>query len=112
MSFFSLKLFKSFDCSEGELQSLASPSHSQVLVDYLRSLRLTGTKRVCGEGVCGACTVLLSRPNGSQAGETLSIHACTTRIVSLHGTSITTVEVVGSTRSGLHPVQVGDFALY
>lgn len=66
-----------------------------LLVDVIRDrLDLTGTKLVCGSGVCGACTVLLDGapvvscllPAGAAAGKTL-----------------TTVEGVGN--NGLHPIQ-------
>lgn len=41
---------------------VANPDPSMLLATYLReSLRLTGTKVACGEGGCGACTVLLGR---------------------------------------------------
>ncbi|MBR0357086.1 MAG: (2Fe-2S)-binding protein [Clostridia bacterium] len=54
------------------------------LIDILRNdLGLTGTKEGCGEGECGACTVLL----GSRA-----VHACLTLAVELEGADITTIE--------------------
>ena len=56
---------------------------------------LTGTKYGCGEGQCGACTVLL---DGSP------VRACITTVESTVGKEITTIE--GLEKDGqLHPVQ-------
>lgn len=58
------------------------------LVDVLRdSLRLTGTKAVCREGFCGACTVNVD-------GEPVA--SCLTPVGSLAGRSVTTIEGVAS----------------
>ena len=58
-------------------------------------LGLTGAKPGCGEGVCGACTVLLD-------GE--PIRACQQTALPAAGRTITTIEGLASDR-GLHPVQ-------
>ncbi|XP_042858203.1 xanthine dehydrogenase-like, partial [Penaeus japonicus] len=77
------------------------------LLTYLRTkLLLTGTKLGCGEGGCGACTVMLSCFDREQ--DTIkhySVNACLTLVASVHGLAVTTVEGVGSLREGLHPVQ-------
>ncbi len=66
------------------------------LLEVLREeLGLTGTKYGCGEGECGACTVLLD-------GE--PIRSCTTAISEVDGQSITTIEGL-SANGALHPVQ-------
>ncbi|HEY8223653.1 MAG TPA: (2Fe-2S)-binding protein [Pyrinomonadaceae bacterium] len=66
------------------------------LLDVLREqLRLTGTKEGCGEGECGACTVLLS-------GEI--INSCLVPIAQVDGAEITTIEGV-AVGDRLHSVQ-------
>jgi aerobic-type carbon monoxide dehydrogenase small subunit (CoxS/CutS family) len=68
----------------------------QSLLSVLRDeLELTGAKYGCGEGQCGACTVLIDgRPTRS----------CVTRAVSVGGSAVTTIE--GLEEEGrLHPVQ-------
>ena len=68
----------------------------RTLLDTLReSLALTGTKKVCDEGTCGACTVLVDgRP----------VYACMTLAVTCEGKAIETIE--GIAKDGeLHPVQ-------
>jgi aerobic-type carbon monoxide dehydrogenase small subunit (CoxS/CutS family) len=68
----------------------------ETLLSVLRNrLQLTGTKYGCGEGQCGACTVLLDgRPSRS----------CRTQVSEAVGKKITTIE--GLARNGqLHPVQ-------
>ncbi len=66
------------------------------LLDTLREhLRLTGTKKGCDHGQCGACTVLL---DGRR------INACLTLAVMHDGESVTTIEGLG-TPDRLHPLQ-------
>jgi aerobic-type carbon monoxide dehydrogenase small subunit (CoxS/CutS family) len=66
------------------------------LLDVLRhDLGLTGSKYGCGEGQCGACTVLVD-------GQALK--SCVTRLEAVAGKSVTTIE--GLARGdALHPVQ-------
>jgi len=66
------------------------------LLDALREhLHLTGTKKGCDHGQCGACTVLV---NGRR------INACLTLAVMHEGDDILTVEGLGSPEA-LHPLQ-------
>jgi xanthine dehydrogenase/oxidase len=74
------------------------------LLNFLRDeIGLKGTKLGCGEGGCGACTVMLSQHNG--VIRHISANACLTPVCSLDGCSVTTVEGIGNMRSGLHPIQ-------
>ncbi|HEY0505495.1 MAG TPA: aldehyde dehydrogenase iron-sulfur subunit PaoA [Lysobacter sp.] len=66
------------------------------LLDALREhLRLTGTKKGCDHGQCGACTVIV---------EGRRINSCLTLAVMHDGDSITTIEGLG-TAQRLHPMQ-------
>lgn len=65
------------------------------LVDFIRDeARLKGTKEGCGEGECGACTVIV---NGK------SMNSCLLLAVSMEGKEIITIEGVAAKE--LHPLQ-------
>ena len=67
------------------------------LLDALREhLKLTGTKKGCDHGQCGACTVIV---NGQR------INSCLSLAVQHQGDKITTIEGLG-TPDNLHPMQV------
>ncbi len=92
----------------GSPVTIDNPDPTILLVDYLRSpsVGLTGTKLACGEGGCGACTVLITRtdPNTNQVVER-AVNACLHPLCSLDGAAVTTIEATGSSRGGLSPVQ-------
>ncbi|XP_050304553.1 xanthine dehydrogenase-like [Anthonomus grandis grandis] len=77
------------------------------LLYYLRNkLKLCGTKLGCGEGGCGACTVMVSKYERKQCKEIhIPVNACLAPVCSMHGLAVTTVEGIGSTKTKLHPVQ-------
>ena len=79
----------------GRSHSLEASPNTSLLTVLREHLDLTGTKYGCGEGQCGACTVLIDgRPQRS----------CTTRIATLGKKQITTIEGL-ATGIELHPVQ-------
>lgn len=76
------------------------------LLEYLRDIGLTGTKLGCGEGGCGACTVMVSYFDQSlKKCVHQAINACLAPLYSVEGMHVITVEGVGNRKQGLHPVQ-------
>ena len=79
----------------GERHVLALDLRS-TLLDVLREhLDLTGTKKGCDQGQCGACTVLI---DGRR------VVSCLTLAVTKYGASVTTIEGLAK-NGGLHPLQ-------
>ncbi|MGD9136690.1 MAG: (2Fe-2S)-binding protein [Desulfobacterales bacterium] len=79
----------------GKIVSLKSDAARMLLWVLRTDLGLTGAKYGCGEGLCGACTVLVN-------GEALL--ACQTPIGDVRGAEIVTIE--GLAQNGhLHPIQ-------
>jgi len=79
----------------------------QTLANYLRQdVAATGTKIVCEEGDCGACTVLTRR---SAKDDYRPVNSCILNLAQLDGSSIVTVEGLRPSPSPretvLHPVQ-------
>ncbi|MBI3521490.1 MAG: (2Fe-2S)-binding protein [Chloroflexi bacterium] len=71
------------------------PPHRTLLDTLRETLGLTGAKKVCDEGTCGACTVLVDGK---------AVYSCMTLAIACEGRSVETVE--GLARDGqLHPVQ-------
>jgi xanthine dehydrogenase YagT iron-sulfur-binding subunit len=85
----------------GEMRQVDLDDPRVTLLDLLRErLDLTGTKKGCDRGQCGACTVLV---NGQR------INSCLTLAVSIDGAVITTIEGL-SNSDRLHPVQAAFIA--
>jgi aerobic carbon-monoxide dehydrogenase small subunit len=69
----------------------------RTLNELLREdLRLTGTKKGCGDGDCGACTVIL---NG------VTVASCLTLALEAEGGEVLTIEGLAQNRETLHPIQ-------
>jgi aerobic carbon-monoxide dehydrogenase small subunit len=67
------------------------------LADFLREqCRLTGTHLGCEHGVCGACTVLV---------DDAAVRSCLMLAVQANGTTVTTIEAIGDSDSGLSDLQ-------
>lgn len=79
----------------GKVQALELDTRTTLLDALREHLHLTGTKKGCDHGQCGACTVML---DGRR------INACLTLAVMHEGARITTIEGLG-TPDKLHPMQ-------
>ena len=79
----------------GKPRKVDAPADEPLLSVLRNRLDLTGTKYGCGEGQCGACTVLLD-------GQ--PVFSCITPVVAATGRSVETIEGVGSDEE-LHPLQ-------
>ena len=78
----------------GDAVTVHVPPHRTLLDTLRETLGLTGAKRVCDEGTCGACTVLV---------DGRAVYSCLTLAIACEGRRIETVE--GLSADGLHPVQ-------
>ena len=79
----------------GKLRELELDTRTTLLDALREHLHLTGTKKGCDHGQCGACTVIV---------EGRRINACLTLAVMHEGDTITTIEGLG-TPEDLHPMQ-------
>jgi len=80
----------------GERHDLLIPPWRTLLEVLREKLGLTGAKRSCQEGQCGACTVLV---NGKP------VNSCLYLAVEAQDKEILTIEGLGQGDGGLHPVQ-------
>jgi aerobic-type carbon monoxide dehydrogenase small subunit (CoxS/CutS family) len=87
---------REFQLNVNGRQMAVTADDERPLLDILREdLGLTGTKYGCGEGECGACTVLV----GDRAER-----SCQLTLPDVEGETLTTIEGLSSTAE-LHPVQ-------
>ncbi|MCJ2033210.1 xanthine dehydrogenase small subunit [Methylobacterium sp. J-068] len=92
-----------------EARTIESCDPTLTVLDWLRGPeRLIGTKEGCNEGDCGACTVVVVRPEGPPGAERLryrAVDACITFLGQLDGCQLLTVEHLRGADGTLHPVQ-------
>ena len=79
----------------GKLYTVDTDPQTSLLAVLREQLDLTGSKYGCGEGVCGACTVLI---------EGKATRSCITKVGAVSQKQITTIEGLAS-GDRLHPVQ-------
>ena len=86
----------------GEIVTLPAVEPSRTLLEVLREdLHSCGTKEGCGEGDCGACTVVVAEPDGN-ALKYSAINSCIRLAHSIDGMALWTVEDIAPT---LHRVR-------
>ncbi len=80
----------------GNAVSAEVESHKMLLEVLRDTFELTGTKEGCGQGECGACTVLI---------DGVSINSCLYPVFEVEGKSVTTIEGLVGEGGKLHPIQ-------
>lgn len=87
----------------GQPITVESPDPHTPLLSWLRASGLTGSKEGCAEGECGACAVMLLRPD-AHGSRFESVNGCLLLLAALEGQELWTVE--GLVQQGrLHPTQ-------
>ncbi|GEM82878.1 xanthine dehydrogenase small subunit [Meiothermus hypogaeus] len=87
----------------GQMVQVSGVDPHITLLAWLRQAGLLGSKEGCAEGECGACTVLLARPDG--AGVRLeAVNSCLLLLMGLADQEVWTVEGLAQGEK-LHPVQ-------
>jgi xanthine dehydrogenase small subunit len=88
----------------GRARELGEVGGHVTLLDWLRADGLTGCKEGCAEGECGACAVLVARPDGPGQTRWVAINACLVPAAAFDQQEVITAEGLG--RPGQpHPVQ-------
>ena len=81
----------------GKEYELTAGQEDMMLLNFLREeLKLTGTKNGCGEGTCGACTVLVDHK---------AVRSCRTPMKKVFGSQVITIEGLVREDGSLHPLQ-------
>ena len=92
----------------GQQRAVGTIEPHVTALDWLRGQGLTGAKEGCAEGECGACAVLIARPEGTPDGPArtrwTALNACLVPVLALDGQEVVTSEGLG-TPDDLHPVQ-------
>lgn len=91
----------------GNRKEVGAREASMMFAEYLRyDQGLTGTKIVCAEGDCGACSVLRYFPHvkGTDTNNYLPINSCITLVAQLDGSSLVTVDALKK-KNELHESQ-------
>ena len=88
----------------GEPRPVVGVEPHVTALDWLRDQGLTGAKEGCAEGECGACSVLVARPDGADRSRWTALNACLVPVLALDGQELVTAEGLGKP-GALHPVQ-------
>jgi xanthine dehydrogenase small subunit len=88
----------------GRARELGEVGGHVTLLEWLRADGLTGCKEGCAEGECGACAVLVARPDGPDRTRWVAINACLVPAAAFDQQEVLTAEGLGQPGQ-LHPVQ-------
>jgi len=89
----------------GERRELSNIDPNTTVLNYLRRTeRRVGTKEGCGEGDCGACTVVLGEVDGDRL-RYRAVNSCIQLVGALDGKQLLTVEDLAAPDGSLHPCQ-------
>jgi xanthine dehydrogenase small subunit len=93
----------------GRTRPLGEVGGHTTLLEWLRGAGYTGCKEGCAEGECGACSVLVARPDvdgGTSSATTkwTAINACLVPAAGFDAQEVVTAEGLGDPK-GMHPVQ-------
>jgi xanthine dehydrogenase small subunit len=89
----------------GHRVSLANVPPTRTLLEVLREdLHLTGTKEGCGEGDCGACTVVVGQAEDGKMSYR-AVNSCIKLAHSIDGQALWTTEDLAGADGALHPAQ-------
>jgi xanthine dehydrogenase small subunit len=88
----------------GQPRELGEVGGHVTLLEWLRASGYTGSKEGCAEGECGACAVLVAKPDGDSRTRWTAINACLVPAAGLVSQEVVTAEGLGGPDS-LHPVQ-------
>ncbi len=93
----------------GEQRPVVDVEPHVTALDWLRDQGLTGAKEGCAEGECGACSIMVARPDGAEHRDTgrtrwTALNACLVPVLALDGQELVTAEGLGAP-GALHPVQ-------
>ena len=88
----------------GQRRPMGSAAAHTTALDWLRNNGLTGCKEGCAEGECGACAILVARPDADGGTAWTSVTSCLVPVAALDGQEVITSEGLGAPEN-LHPVQ-------
>ena len=91
----------------GRIRELGEVGGHVTLLEWLRADGLTGCKEGCAEGECGACAILVARPDGPDRPDRarwVAVNACLVPAAAFDRQEVVTAEGLGQP-GRLHPVQ-------
>ena len=90
----------------GEERTVKDVDPTMTVLEYLRTVeRKCGTKEGCAEGDCGACTVVVARPDDAGGLVYEPVNSCIQFLPTLDGKQVITVEGLRQPDGAQHPVQ-------